>query len=110
MCDYIDNDDQHQFSITELDSLMKKVSSEEECYTARHLKVKLQEHYRNSLIITNESGKETIYTFLNEGNRILREHYRSTGLMPEDITDMATAFTNDQGQSKVYDTSVYPKL
>ncbi len=45
--------------------------------------------------------KETIYTFLDEGNNILRENYRATGLSAEDIVDMAGALIDDELRSMV---------
>ena len=101
MCDHIDNNNLHQYSISDLISLLKKYSDEGDYYTAKHLKVRLQEHYRDNLIITSEYGKETIYTFLNHGNAILRDRYKATGLSAEDIVDFAATLIDDQIRSFV---------
>ena len=47
LCDYIDDNDDHQFSIAEFEAC---------------LKTKLQEHYQDNMIITSELGKENLYT------------------------------------------------
>lgn len=110
LCEDIDSSDIHQYSIIDLEKLMQKFSANRECYTAKHLKTKLQEHYGDSLIITSEHGKETIYTFLDEASRILRDSYKATGLTAENIVDMAGTLIEDQMRSMRYDTSHYPKF
>lgn len=72
---------------------MDKYSENGDCYTAKHLQQKLREPFGDSLVISNEYRNETTYTFLDKGNRILREHYNSTGLNPEEIIDMAATLT-----------------
>ena len=110
LCDHIDNNNLHQYSISDLISLLKKYSDEGDYYTAKHLKVRLQEHYRDNLIITSEYGKETIYTFLNHGNAILRDRYKATGISAEDIVDFAATLIVDQIRSFVYNSIKYPKF
>lgn len=110
LCDYIDNNEIHQYSISDLESLLKQYSGEDECYTAKHLKVKLQEHYKDNIIITSESGKETIYTFLDTGNTILRDNYKAAGLTAQEVVDIAATLIEDQMRSIVCDTTQYPKF
>ena len=61
------------------------------------------------MIVTAENGKETIYTFLDKGNMILRENYKQPRLTPEEIIDMAGTLIDDEIRSAVTDTSHYPK-
>lgn len=79
LCEHIDSSDIHQYSIINLEELLGKFYIDSECYTAMHLKIKLQEHFGDSLIVTCQHGKDTIYTFVDEGNRILRDNYKDTG-------------------------------
>ena len=60
--------------------------------------------------MTCENGKDTIYTFLDEANRILRNNYKATGRTPEDIVDMAATLIEDQIRSIIYDDSHFPKF
>jgi len=97
LCEHVEySDHHHQFSITELESLMRKYSDDGGYYTTKHLKFKLQEHYRDSMIITCDSGKETINAILDETKRILRDNYNSIAITPEDDVDMAATLTDDQ--------------
>ena len=110
LCEHIDSSDVHQYSIIDLEELVGKFSDSEEHYSAKHLKRKLTEHYGDSLIVTCENGKDTIYTFLDEANRILRNNYKATGRTPEDIVDMAATLIEDQIRSIIYDDSHFPKF
>ena len=40
LCDHIDNDNHHQYSISDLISLLEQYSAEGECYTVKHLNVR----------------------------------------------------------------------
>ncbi|XP_064120382.1 uncharacterized protein LOC135225033 [Macrobrachium nipponense] len=110
LCELLDNNDDHQYTLTELEGLLKDCSGYGEVYTARQLKSKLQDRYKDEMNITCEQGKETIYTFLNESNNILRQHYSNTGLTPEESVDMAGVLIEDEIRTTIYDKSQYPKF
>ena len=53
----IDNNGQDQFFFTDLEALMKTYLTEgSESYTAKHLKLKLIDHYRDRLMILSQDG------------------------------------------------------
>ena len=111
LCDYIDSCEEFQFSITALEDIMKKLSTtHDELYSTKQLKSKLIEHYGSQMIITSETGKETIYTFLDACNNILRENYNDCEFTKEHIIDMAATIIQDDIRAKSYDLSKYPSF
>ena len=62
------------------------------------------------MIITSQLSKETIYTFLDAGNSILRASYEDSGLSKERIVDMAAMIIEDDIRSVNYDVSKYPSF
>ena len=54
LCDFLDKNDDHQFTLSELEVLLKNFSGDGEMYTAKQLKSKLQERYKKYIIITGE--------------------------------------------------------
>ena len=90
LCEHVDTCDEYQFSLRQLEDLLASLQSSKEAgYSSKHLKNKLCEHYGKDMIITSQLGKETIYTFLDAGNSILRASYEDSGLFKESIVDMA---------------------
>ena len=74
LCNHIDTAETcHQYSISDLETLLKEFSIDDEVYSAKALKSKLRDHYKHNLVITSEWGRETIYTFLNHANDMLRQ-------------------------------------
>lgn len=62
------------------------------------------------MIIVKDHGKETIYTFLDSGNNILRSNYKQTRLSKENIIDMAATLVEDEIRWMICDASKYPKF
>ena len=83
--------------------LLHNFSSEDECYSTKALKSKLEEHYGKNIVVSNETTKENIYIFLDEANGILRDNYKATGLTAESIIDMAGMLIEDEIRSEKYD-------
>ncbi|MES9880176.1 MAG: hypothetical protein ABW185_04765 [Sedimenticola sp.] len=111
LCDFLDEQEEvHQFSLSELHELLEKFSHDGEVYTTKQLSTKLQERYNEHMVITTEQGKNTLYTFLNESNKILRDHYKATGITPEEIVDMAGTLIDDEIRSSVNNVHHYPKF
>ena len=85
-------------------------SSGEPKYSSKHLKTKLCDHYGKNMLISCQRGKETLYTFLDAGNSILRSNFEEVGLSRETIIDMASMFIREDIRSKTYDMSKYPSF
>jgi hypothetical protein len=99
---------QTQYSLTELYELMESFSEENCVYGKQHFKAMLKSDYGSNMYISNENGKETIYTFLDTGNQILRDNFASSGLTAENIIDWAAVLIEDEIRSTHYDLSHYP--
>ena len=113
LIEHIDHDRESdgQYTGYELQEILNShLSGGQEVYSYKHLKRKLLDHYGNSMIVTSRKGKETIFTFLDEGNSILREHYKFSGLTKEEVIDMAATLIADDIQSHVYDCTKYQKF
>ena len=106
LCEHIDTCDEYQFSLRQLEDLLASFQSSKEAgYSSKHFKNKLCEQYGKDMIITSQLGKETIYTFLDAGNSILRASYEDSGLSKESIVDMAAMIIEDDIRSANYDVS-----
>jgi len=87
---------------------MQSFGDEHEVYGPKHLKELLKEDYGSEMFISNEIGKETIYTFLDVGNTLLRNSFLSSGISAEDVIDWAAVLIEDEIRSMQYDLTHYP--
>ena len=110
---YLDSDDESdgQYTGSKLMELMHSfLEQEQNGYTFRRLTQKLMDHYGTDIIVTSQPGKETIFTLLDIGKHILREHHQASSLSKEDIIDMAATIVSDDIRSQTYDCTKYPKF
>ena len=106
-----DDDSDGQYTGSKLMELMHSFLEEEQNgYTFRRLTQKLMDHYGTDIIVTSQPGKETIFTLLDIGNHILRDHHQDSSLSKEEIIDMAATIICDDIWSQIYDCTKYPKL
>ena len=75
LCKYLDENDECQFSSTELYGIYENLCDDEDVYIQHHLHHKLQEHYGNNLVATKRTGKPTVYSFRDHGHTILTENW-----------------------------------
>ena len=71
----LDNDE-CQYALNDLESLMDNFLDGADGYEPKYLGKKLEDHFGKDIVTTHDIGKPTIYTFLDESNRILRENYQ----------------------------------
>lgn len=64
--------------------LVNKMASYGSVYSKKYLKMRLQEHYGDSLIITTESGKDDIVTMREKQTKIIREVFESNDYKSDD--------------------------
>ena len=111
LCNYLDSHETGQFTMSDIMGIIRTLAPEQdEVYCAKYLKEKLIKHYGKELILTTDPGKETVYTFLDIGNRVLRENHYKSGLSRDDTIKMAATLIADDIKTKQYDLSKYPKF
>lgn len=113
LIDYLNTDDKcdGQYTCSELMTLMNSfIGDEQQGYSSKWLTKKLLDHYGGDLIVTSQSGRETIFTLLDAGNHILRQNHKDSGMSKNDIIDMAAVLINDDIRAHVYDCTKYPKF
>lgn len=109
LCEHLDAHEDGQFTVSQLLILVNRFS-DGETYGPKTLRQKLLDHYGSGVIVTNEPGKESVYTFLDAGNKILRDNYHSSGMSKDDMIDMVATLISDDIRTQKYDSSKYPKF
>lgn len=78
-----------------------------EGYSPTQLGNKLKEYFGLDMITTNEPGNETVYTFMDTGNIIIRKNYEHSDLTKECIIYTDAIIIQDEIKAKAYDKSLY---
>lgn len=111
---YLEENDDEQTTIKDLVDHMKSLS-EDEAYSNQHMKIKLKEHYGNSIIITELNGKENVVTFRQNAATILHTFYKESVLKSDEenkrflIKTAATLIKNDIRNMPV-EKAFYPSV
>ncbi|WAR20764.1 hypothetical protein MAR_014738 [Mya arenaria] len=72
---YLEDNDNEQITMTDLAAKMKETCGDEAFGTV-HLKQKLREHFGDSIIITDLSGKRNVVTLRHTASSILHDFYK----------------------------------
>ena len=72
---YLEDDDECQYTLTELHSLLNNFSDEGEVCSRKWLKEKLIEHCGDDIIIADSHGMTDIVSFRDFGYKILRNRW-----------------------------------
>lgn len=75
MCEYIENSEDCQFSISELINNLGKIDPSSNFCSGKHLKRKLKEFYGDSVVITHFSGLHSIVCFSGYKTATLTEKW-----------------------------------
>jgi hypothetical protein len=110
LCQYIRDNDECQYTLQELASLMDVYLDGAKGYDPKRLGQKLEESFQKDIVCTCDIGKPTIYTFLDTSNRIIRDKYESSSMTKESIIDIAAALIQDDIRSASYVNSEYPVM
>lgn len=108
-------DDECQYSLTELLNFTSECLDDYNCYTAKHLKAKLLEHYGDIIIITSIIGKSNISSFRDTSHKILLETWNMDKTMSIDekrkhTVKMAASIVRDDIRTTLYDCDNYPDI
>lgn len=74
LCDFLENNDECQYDIKELMSIMKENSLDGEVYSEEYVKMKLKAHYGDAICMTSKCGKWTV-CFRGTASRILNDNW-----------------------------------
>ena len=122
--DYLANNDECQYSLSELHSLLNTFVDGEDTNicSRRYLKQKLVDHYGDGIIIADAHGVPDIVCFRDFGYKLLRNQWtmmnqdndndcQTNGEIQEIvILDMAASILRDKIRLMQYDTSTYPSF
>ena len=114
LCDYLEENDECQYSFEDLQNMFLQLSPEVEAYSDIHLKRKLIQRYGNSLNFAVLSGKRNVICFGGATNSILSDNwYRNRNYDNEAQEELrviktAAAIIRREIKSKSYDYSQFP--
>jgi len=112
LCEFLDENDECQYSVAELLEYMDPFLYGQEGYSMKYLKIKLQEHYGDDITITSITGKSSIVSFRDSAHKILREKWITDKVIDaatesERIIDMAASIILHDIRLRVYDCDEY---
>ena len=114
LCDYLEENDECQYTFEDLQNMFLQLSPEVEAYSEKHLKRKLFQHYRNSLNFAALSGKENAICFGGATTNILSDNWYSKWNRDNEaqeelrVIKTAAAIIRREIKSKCYDYSQFP--
>ena len=116
LCEYIDVNEECQYSLSELLNVMNNyISDPGHCYTEKHLKRKLIAHYKSDIVITELSGKVNVLSRRETSHKLLTDAWysdRQSDISEERmrVVRTAAAIIREDIRSSIYDCSIYPIL
>ena len=113
LCSYIESQDECQYTIEELEKLMKEMNDDEDLsFTRITLKNKLKGHYGEQMIVTSTAGLLDIVSFKGFAHELLREQWRRDQRDPwtdkEVLIDMTATQISDEIRTMCVDKTSYP--
>ncbi len=113
LCSFLDENDECQYSLSELLDHMDGYLGGKEGYTLKHLRNKLLDHYANNIAITSIPGKPSIVSFRDVAHNILQEkwssdRYKNMEDEKNRIIEMAASIIRDDIRLTVYPCDTYP--
>ena len=74
MCQYLEENDEEQLTVTDRANNMRNHSQESDPYCNRYLKSKLLEHYGDRLVVTDTTGLHDVVISQEKTSLILRDY------------------------------------
>ena len=75
LCTHIDSSGECQYSLPELELLLHDFGSDNDSYSAKHLRRKLEERYEDKVTVTTVPGKASVFTFQEYSDNILYDRW-----------------------------------
>jgi len=109
LCEYINNNDECQYSLSDLLDTMNDMSQPFNCYTEKHLKRQLLTHYKSDIVITELPGKVNHVSRREKSYKILTDTWyteRQLNVSEERIVRAAAAIIREDIYFLLYMTAV----
>ena len=115
LCEFLDDNDECQYSVQELSERMTSFLDGHEGYSMKHLKRKLKAHYGDDIVVTSIIGKSSIVSFRDKAHKILHEKWVTDKVydaknQSDRIIDMAASIILNDIRTTVYDCDEYTTL
>lgn len=114
LCEYIENSDECQFTIQELQSIMKGFSGLQETYTDKHLRNLLKERFKDRLLLSNIAGRVNVVCSSDTANKLIDQLHvdKETDPATERIRIVIAAadIIKEDIQKMQYDSHKYPSI
>ena len=115
LCQFLDDNDECQYSLQELSEWMDKYLDGNEGYSNKQLNRKLKEHYGEEIVITSLAGKSKVVSFRDSAHRILHEKWITdkvidTKSQSDRIIDMAASIILNDIRLTIYDCDEYASM
>ena len=116
LCEYLEENEECQFSFEHLQSMFLQLSPKVESYSEKHLKRKLVQRYGNSLTFASFPGKRNIMCFSGTTDCILSDNwYKNRNKESEfqeelRIIKTTAAIIRREIKSKSYDCTQFPTI
>jgi len=115
LCAYLNENDECQYSISELHNILSQFLDEQPGYTTKHLKAKLMDHYGDKVTITKIPGKHGVVSFRDTVHNIIHDKWytdKCTDMKQEckRIIETVAAIVREDIRSCVYECDEYPAV
>ena len=110
---FLEQNDECQYQFGEILGMFNSYTTTrvEETYITKHLSRRLNEHFGENIIISEEYGISSVVTFKEQAHKILREKWGTDKDNVDEkklIIDMAASFIRDSIRSKAYSLDKFP--
>lgn len=116
LCDFLNSSDECQYSFSDLQEKCQEfLSSDDQCFTDKTLKSKLEAYYGDNIIITTAPGRKSVVCLRDTGHKILTKAWYEKKSENEEeerrrIVRTAAEIIREDIRSRCYDTDMYPPL
>ena len=113
LCSYLENNDECQYSMSELLEHMDSYLNGKEGYSNKLLQSKLLEHYGDQITITSIPGKSNVVCFKDAAGKVLHDNWCNLKCVDPDnerqrIVEKAASIIREDIMLTVYDCDTYP--
>lgn len=115
LCEFLDENDECQYSLSELLEYMENFLNGHDGYSLKYFKKNLIEHYGDDITITSITAMSSIVSFRDSTHKILHEKWltdkvNDASTETERIIDMAASIILNDIRLRVYDCDEYLTL